>query len=429
MTIRRLTSFIYAAAVICVFISCATHSYDALDAEVRGGQYEKAYADIQKDKKSVYGSDSVRYYLDSGLVAHYAGMHKESTSLLENGDRAIEDAFTKSITQNIASFIANDNTKEYAGEDYENLYVNIFNSLNYYHLGKLEDAMVEIRRMQEKLKNLSVKYNVIEKKLANEDAKAAAKTKGGVNFTNSALARYLSMLFYRARGSYDDARIDCDAIKTAYRDYKNIYNYPLPSSIDGELNIADGQARLNVLAFSGLAPAKVQDTLRIPLYVTNSWIKIALPRMVKRPSDIGAIEIAFDNGKRFRLELLEDIQNVAIETFKKHQGLIEAKSIIRATVKGGATAGFMAAGEDNPTLKLIGVGLQVMTELTERADLRIVRYFPARAYAGGITVEPGEYNFAVSYFGLSGHEIASFKYDNFKISKDSLNLVETFLLK
>jgi hypothetical protein len=61
--------------------------------------------------------------LDKGLLEHYVGNYRDSSQDLENAERLIQDTFTKSVTAGIASYIANDNTKEYPGEDYEDIYL------------------------------------------------------------------------------------------------------------------------------------------------------------------------------------------------------------------------------------------------------------------------------------------------------------------
>jgi hypothetical protein len=420
-------------AVFCIpaFVSCASASFAAIDKAVYSGQYKTALNELEKDKKNIYKKDAILYYLDKGMLSHYAAEYKNSTELLQKGDRAIEEMFTKSITRNIASFIANDNTKEYAGEDYENLYLNIFNALNYYQMNNFEDAMVEIRRIEEKLRYLSVKYNDTEAELAKQDKDAANSAKVNVNFSNCALARYLGMLFYRTNYRFDDARIDRDFLKRAFVDEKNIYTHPVPSSIEEELSIPKNKARLNILCFSGLSPVKTEEVIRIPLIGTGTgnWIKIALPRMVKRTSDVGAIDVIFQDGKKIRLELLEDMQNVAMETFKKHRSITEAKSIIRATIKGGTAAGFSSLSDKNAGMGLIGIGLQIFAEVSEHADLRSSRYFPGRAFVGGITLDPGIYAFKVNYYSVAGYKMASYPFDTVEIKPEKLNLIETCFFK
>ena len=145
-----------------------------------------------------------------------------------------------------ASYLANDTVTEYCGEDYEDIYLNVFNALNYYHLGLEEDAMVEIRRIDEKLRLLAARHGTeitaAQQALLERgtdvpyDSEAAA-----VHFSNSALARYLSMLFYRARGRLDEARIDRDQIRLAFANQPAVYGFPVPDSVDEELRVPAGK--------------------------------------------------------------------------------------------------------------------------------------------------------------------------------------------
>lgn len=411
--------------------SCASYSFDGVDNDVINARYDTAFAKLEKEKKHAYGSDAVRYNLDTGMIAHFGGRYKDSTERLLNGDRAIEAAWTKSISQYTSSYITNDTAIEYAGEDYENIYLNLFNALNYYHLENIEDALVEIRRMEEKLRNLSQRYNTMETELTKKDGEAAKKANVKINFSNSALARYLSILFYRVNKNYDDARIDRDWLKRAFSDQKNIYNFSIPKNIDDELDVPDEKARLNVIAFAGLSPIKEEVVTRVPVIIAAGWIKIALPRMRLRGSKVSAVDIVFDSGKTFKLELIESIERTAEETFKKHLGIIEAKSIIRATVKGGTAAGLMTAGDasNNSGLFLLGLATQIFAEASERADLRIARYFPARSYIGGINLSPGTYSFTVRYLNSAGAVIAAFPYKDVSLKAGELNLFETVFLK
>ncbi|MDR3324435.1 MAG: hypothetical protein LBS82_00400 [Spirochaetaceae bacterium] len=413
-----------------LLFSCATKPFDKIDREVLVGKYGEAEAVLEAEKEALYDDDAILYYLDKGLLAHYAGNYGESSELLQNGERAIEEAFTKSVTENIASFIVNDKSKQYAGEDYEDLYLNVFNALNYHHQKKSEDAMVEIRRLGTKLQTLRSKYDVIEAGLTGEDAGAAEYADVEINFSNSALARYLGLLFYRAAGKSDDARIDRDWLKKAFVDEKPIYPFSTPSSVDEELAVPRDKARLNVIAFSGLSPVKVEEVIRIPL-PPNNWIKIALPEMVRRPSEVGKIELVFEDGAPKTLELLEDIQNVALETFKLHLGMIKAKSVIRGTAKGAVATGLSAAGQanDNGWLALAGLAAQAFAEVSESADLRLSRYFPGKAYVGGVTLPPGTYTFFVNYYDANGGLIESIEQKDVVVQASELNLVETYCLK
>ena len=431
---------IFLYLIFLLFLSCAsTGSFTAVDGDLDRSDYSGSVELLERNKNSLYNNkDSILYYLDKGMLCHYAQRYADSSQLLQDGERAIEAAFTKSISQEISTYLINDNARDYGGEDYEDIYLNAFNALNYYHRGETEGAMVEIRRMNNKLQYLSSKYDTAlsdlqKKALEEERTRIPPNPNAPTKFNNSALARYLGMLFYRGAGLQDDARIDRDWLLAAFANAPTVYPYPVPSSVSGELEIPRGMARLNVIAFGGLSPVKKEHVTRIPLPGGN-WIKIALPEMVSRHSDIQKVELIFDGGSGFELELLEDIDSVAKETFRARQQLIYLKTIIRAVIKSaGATALNVAAnetqGDSSLVYSLFSIVTQIFAEVSEQADIRISRYFPARVYAGGVNLTPGTYSFQIKYFNKNGKEIASVAHENMSVRENVLNLAETVCLK
>jgi hypothetical protein len=421
-----------------LFVSCAARPYAKVDGVAAHGNYQTALELLEKHKKSLYNSqDAVLYYLDKGALSHYAGNFDDSISLLQNGERAIAAAFTKSVMQEIGAYLANDAVQEYAGEDYEDIYIKALNALNYYHKDDLEGALVEIRGMNNKLQYLSAKYaGLIDdmRKKARQDGKSVPDaSQFSTAFANSALARYLGMLFYRGEGKPDDVRIDYDGLRNAFADAPAIYNYAIPASVQDELSVPAGKARLNVLAFAGLSPVKEESVLRIPLGL--NYIKVALPVLTPRASAISRIDIVFDNGMRYNLELLENIEAIARETFKAKEAVIYTRSIIRATVKGATAAAAGQASRDSEdvgTSILLGVfslGAQIFAEASEVADLRISRYFPSKVYVTGITLDPGAYSFSVNYYDARGNLIESFYRQNVVVKENKLNLTEVVCVK
>ena len=416
---------------------CASNPYAKIDDAAYQADYPKSMELLEKDKKKLY-HDRLLYCLDKGMLAHYAEGYGQSIELLQEGDEAIAEAFTKSVTEEIGSYIINDTVRAYAGEDYENIYTNAFNALNYYHNGSLESALVEIRRMTEKLDFLAFTYGE-----AISDLEAAAQEKSGSQparsgssqrLSNSALARYLGMLFYRADGYEDDARVDRDQIKNAFAGAPQVYGFPMPASIDEELDIPPGKARLNIIGFSGLSPVKTQETMRIPIPGPR-YVKIALPIMTPRPSLVTRIEASLGTGQSFTLELLEDMEAVARETFKEKVTMLYLKSVIRATAKGAVSSTLGAASDavDDSTASLVlgalSLGAQVFAEASEQADLRLSRFFPAKAYVGGLTLDPGSYSLQIKYYGSNGSLLYVSNPKPIVVRENTLNLVEAVCLK
>ncbi|MCL1815923.1 MAG: hypothetical protein FWG27_08925 [Treponema sp.] len=427
------------AAFIVLFISCAsTDPYIPIDNLAHEGNFSGSAETLEEKSKTLYREkDRVLYFLDKGMLAHYAGDYEESSALLEQGERAIEENFAVSISQEIGTFILNDRTREYNGEDYEDVYLNVFNALNYYHRGDMDEALVEIRRMNNKLRDLSAKYGVMmtnmQRAALENDTAIPANPDTPVKFSNSALARYLGMLFYRGSGMMDSARIDQNQLRVAMADAPSIYKNPVPSSVRDELVVPAGMARLNIISFTGHSPIKTEEVIRI--YLVNSWIKIALPVMTPRPSRITSIEVALDSGESFALELLEDISAVVTATFAQRKNVIYTKAVLRASVKGIAAEVFHAAADsaeedkEKGLFRLLGFFSQILAEASEQADLRIARYFPGKAYVGGINLAPGTYSFTITYYGGNRRLIAQRRYENVRVSRNTLNLTEDICLK
>jgi hypothetical protein len=429
-----------AGGAVCFFLSCAgsPDAYREIDQGIQAGSYTGALLSMETKgaRKKIYSNKNVvLFYLDRGMIEHYAGLYEDSSRDLEEGERQIESAFTKSLSQEIGSYILNDNTRDYAGEDYEDLYINVFNALNYYHRDDLEGALVEIRRVNEKLRYLSGKYEAAVNKVTSSNSSLAGGNYAveAVKFSNSALARYLGVLFYRGNGNADDARIDMEELKEAYALAPAVYYNPLPGSLDGELEAPRDKGRLNVLGFTGLSPVKeeVNRMIPLPLPSPNDWARLALPHMAARPSSISSVEVVLDSGERFSLELLEDMGMVAQETFKARYGLVLLKTVARTIIKASASAGIGAAldsGNDSGWGSLFSFIGRIAADISERADVRMSRYFPGYAYVGAINLEPGVYSLTVNYYGPDGL-IGSGRQENVLVEAGKLNLTEFVCLK
>lgn len=430
--------------IVCLpffFMSCTSVAhYQKIDEAVARGNYRDGLEQIKSVKDDNYQKkDRVLYDLEAGMLAHYAREYGESSKLLGSAEKNIEAAFTKSVSLEVSSYLVNDNTKEYPGEDYEDIYLNTFNALNYYYNGSTEGALVEIRRMNNKLRYLSTKYGTeitnAQKKIMEKSAEVPYDpATATVSFSNSALARYLGMLFYRGEGLRDDARIDRDQIKLAFANQAAMYPFKIPVSIQDDLDIPAGKARLNVISFSGFSPIKKENAIRIPFTLTN-WIKIAVPVLIIRPSVVARTEVVLSTGERFDLEQVEDMSAVALETFKQKAALIYLKTVLRAVIKASSSVVLDAASEeanDSGTALLLGVlsfGSQIYAEASEQADLRLSRYYPSAAYVGGITLTPGTYSYTVNYYTASDKLIFSVPFENIAIREYKLNLSEAICIK
>jgi len=109
MKIRR--SFFFTLAFIVIFASCATNtkSYKSIDEGVQRGSYDSVLASMNDEKgelrKKVYtDKNDILFYLDRGMVNHYAGYYEESSKDLQMAEQLIEEAYTKSMSQEVGPF-------------------------------------------------------------------------------------------------------------------------------------------------------------------------------------------------------------------------------------------------------------------------------------------------------------------------------------
>lgn len=458
---RVLLILVILFALSCASTKSSKEQFAGIGEKLISRDYQGALKQIEAAKGKFYKEkEKALYYVDAGMLHHYNGDFEQSNTLLSKAETAFDELYTKSLGRGAASMLLNDNVMEYSGEDYEDIYLNVFKALNYVELDKFDDAFVEIRKINEKLSLLEQKH----KKMAKQYNKSKDKKKefeiGKNNFHNSALGRYLSMLLYRAEGKMDDARIDKDKIDEAWQLQSHIYNFSKPS-LNNYLNRTN-KAKINVISFSGRAPDKKANTLYIhteknlviigttkentrgkqnleTLDLIN-WngmkkgyhFKFQLPFMKKRVSNIGRIEVIIDGNTTSDLQQIEDIEKVALETFKIKEPIIYLKTITRTVIKGLVAAKGKKEMEKKISNPLLGFAARLATDAlvgaTENADLRISRFFPAKTSITEIEVTPGVHNIKVKYYSKNGSVLFVDDLGDKNISKSGLSLFESVYL-
>ena len=459
-----------AIAITCILFlasGCANlrtdkSQYAGTDRMLARADYPSAIAKIESARDRAYkAKDRVVYYLDIGMLHHWNGDYETSNAYLEEAERAIEENFTRSITRAASSLVLNDNTLAYAGEDYEDIYLNAFKALNYLALGRNDDAFVEVRRINNKLLQLESKYDRMAEKLSEAEAAQVAFRPGKSPFQDSALGRYLSLLLYRNDAKWDDVRIDLEKINQGWKLQPGIYPFPMPDfSAENDRDVAPN-ARLNIIAFTGLAPDKTASTFYIHTeedlivlagtsedYLGSQrldglsflpWkdmpagyhFKFQLPSMHRRPSRVGHIEVSVAGRDAVVLQRLESLENAAVETFSIKKPIIYLKTLTRAVVKGLAAeeakekmTGDMGSGAAFFTR----IATDLLTDQTENADLRVSRFFPGECAVRELHLEAGTYDIRIRYFGTDGSLLHTDERNGVVLEAGRLNVVESAYL-
>lgn len=432
----------------CASIQTQISHYEDIDREFTNRNYKRAISEIVEAKKEgkYEEKDKVLYYLDIGIALHNAKEYEKSNKFLSIAEQAIEENFTKSISKLATSMILNDNVLDYPGEDYEDIFTNILMSLNYIHLNNLEDAMVEVRRIDVKLSKLQDKYRGVANKLSKTKENVKFKV-GQTNLRYSALGSYLSMLSYLHFGKYDDARIDRERVEKS-----------TPAKMRGFLDEvfetpARGKVPLYPICFIGKSPLKNPLELSLDLNpdlnlgrITipgeekptlffryegeeDLHFKFAVPTITDRDSRIERIRILVNGKFKGEMHYLEDFGNVARMTFEVKKPIIYLRAGLRTFLKAmldkKATEEIDKKTEDKKILgAILKIFVDVATDITESADLRCWRTIPGHSYVGKIELSPGTYNITFEYLNSRGKVIDRELKKSVEVRKDGLNLIE-----
>ncbi len=424
-------------------------------------RYEEAIATISGEEKDIlYNKKSeVVFLLDMGFLHHYAGNYEESNEYLTQAEYRIEELYTESISDIAASLLTNDNALQYAGEDYEDLYTNIIKAINFIKLNSFDGAFVEINRLNNKLNLLEDKYKKLAEKYNKSGKMVDEIDTQSVNFYSSAMGRYLSHLIYYTEGQYGDAELDLKKIDEAFETQKAYYDFKQPNlTLDEETT----DVKVSVLCYGGPSPVKDYTTYRIksagnliiiikestsqsgqkstervgtfpfPGVGDNFYTKIEVPRMVKRNSRIASIRVAVDGGDAGSVQLFESVNNIAIGTFKIKESLIYLKTITRAMVKGVGSAAASSAIErasgSGALGFLSGLVFGAATEVSEKADVRISRFLPARFYVKEMYLPPGQHSISVEYLNDAGNVLYTHYIEDYEVTDNKVNLVSSYYL-
>lgn len=435
----------------CVTVSTRVNYYSTVLTDLQTANFSAAVSKIDQAKlNQQYGQkERLLFYLDKGIIQYYNSEHEASIDNLETADRYMEELFTRSISQAALSYLLDDNIIDYYGEVYENLYLNIFKALNFINMNRFEDAYVEINRVNDKLKELEVKYgSYIDNLNQSEDSKIKIDAKS-FNFSSSVLAHYLSYIVYRADRDPDYSRISHEKMVQAWQAHPDVYNFAQPECIQSPPKVS-GQF-LNVIAFTGTAPykkavgAKITtyddaigiSALEAPVALPNIpfpgskegyHFKFAFPVIRNNPSNVDRIDVLINGRKTGQLELLEDMGNVAVKTFETRRNIIYLKTVVRTVLKG------LASAEAKKKLKkevkadkfwgaILDAAVDIGVDATENADLRSWRTMPQKCYVGEFDITSGQHDIEVHFYNKNNLLVQKKTFSNFSAG-NNLNLID-----
>lgn len=435
--LRRFAIFFFFLLPVLFLISCAptTTHYAKVNQGLLQQDYDYALKLIEENKENYAERNAALYYLEKGIVSHYALQYQESNDSLAKAESIMDELYTKSISKQVSSFLISDNTIPYRGEDFENAMVNLFMALNYIGLGLEEDALVEARKVDNKLNIINSQYEEDKKNIYKEDA----------------FIRFLMGVLYETGGELNDSFISYRKAEEIYtNDYSQNYGVS-PSSflienllsaaqaMDFQEEISEFQrkypgvnymnpaekkemAEIYCIHYNGLGPVKAEKSWLITM--PDAYVaKIAYPIFERRGYQVSQSEITLKNlasnsSYQFTTVLMEDIGSIAIMNLENRMGRIKTKAIARATTKYLVTKASSKVAKDQGG-SMLGLLVQVAGNIasvaTEQADIRHWRLLPAEIRVGRVVVPPGDYEGKIEFVHSNGGVVSSRRIERFKV--------------
>ncbi len=329
--------------------------------------------------------DRAQYLLNTGLLKSVTGDFEGGIDDLQNAKDILNSLQATSVSENLAAATINETLRGYDGSASERVLLHELLSINYLMLDDLDAARVEV-----------LQAAVVMDELATEE-----KPVGQL-----ASAHYITGLVYELGGELDNARI-------SYRKAANLMtlrNLSLPSflqngqgSLGSDLGMDESAdqyreqaflpaeppdpntAEIIVIYWDGVVTSKRGTSTSVWVPSMNQVVSLALPHYP--PSDYVhqpfTLNIA---GQQYRTETIEDIEALLREDLDGESAAIYAMTLARIVSKHQFVK---SANEQNSGLALFA---NIVTMLTESADIRSWNMLPSTIQIGRFSLPAGEYS-------------------------------------
>ncbi|MFH1843659.1 MAG: hypothetical protein ABIF77_10695 [bacterium] len=442
---------------------CATYSatHANLRPELASGQFDKALQTVEENRGS---KDELLYYLERGLILHYADRWQESNQLLQQAEDLAVDLYTKSISEGAFSLFTNDTAISYRAEPFEMAMIPYYRTLNYIYLGEKDEAMVEARKASLYLQQ----YADLTRAAAADGDGATSATGGHLDgdsletLRNNAFLQYLSGMLYEWDGEINDAFIAYRNAASSFAVTKHHLAVQTPPWLGEDLartgnwlgfseelellwrqypelavaaeaaDPATSTATGHVVLFLefGYVAHKIQREFNLPILKDEEnidvgdwaeslvfrmdplwsagsreieyWLRVAMPEMVAEPPSVtGARVTAGVAGSHTVTVPVEDLAGRAVFDFQAKEGTILLKSVARALSK------YLAKQKADDVGVVAGIIANIFGAATETADTRSWLTLPGQIALVRLELPPGQYDLQVELFDQYGQTVAT----------------------
>lgn len=385
-----------AISVVILSSGCATYQSEVDTARNALRDNPKQAVELLRPKAEAEGRDQLVYLLDYATALQAAGQYAESARAFLEAERLADLKDYHSVSKVAASLALSEEMVQYKGDDFEKVLINGLNAVNYLEMGQFENAVVQVRAVNNKLNALRA------------DEKPA--------FNQSPFAFYLGAVLFEADLDFDNAYIlytkayevapsypplRSDLIRAALQaqrpdqvdEWKKQFSdiEIRPEWKDRKLRDQLGEV---VLIFQqGWGPRKAQrpEAPRYPKLVpVNAMIRRARVHVTNEKGEIQSVDS----------DLIYSIEDIAVRALEDDYSRLVASRI------GGVATKAVLADQIRQNNEALGQLAWIAMNIADRADLRQWSTLPASFQLARKSLPAGRYKVRVEGLDLYGNRIA-----------------------
>lgn len=393
--------------------------------QFRQANFEQAQKTLSQDRRAEQRRTRLLFLLNMGVVHQMMGNYQVSNEYFERAFITSED-FRQNPVDIATALVANPRWTEYRGEDFELLMIHFYKAINFIHLGDLDAALVEARR-------LNIRLNAIADQNTRENT-----------YRRDAFIHNLMGIIYEAAGDINNAFI---AYRNAYNiyveDFSELFGLGPPVQLKRDLlrtahrlrffdqleffenkfgmqhDPDEGQGNGDLVVFlkNGLGPVKAEWSLNFTVVrgaggrvdFVNQELGLSFPFFLGSSSeatgqlgDLRVVRVAFPKfverhpvfqGARIRgqgvgqnFEKAQDVNAIAFQSLEDRMLRELGSALLRLGIK---QASEQLVRRENEGL---GALLGIFNAITERADTRNWQTLPHSIHYTRVSLPPGEHN-------------------------------------
>ena len=448
---KRLGAILLLSAVL-LLSGCTTYSskFSELRPQLMQEQYDAALETVESESGS---KDRLLYYLERGLILHFAQRYAESNVEFSAAERLADDLYTKSISEGVFSLFSNDNAISYRARPYEMAMVPYYKSLNYIYLGSPDEAQVEARRASLQLsKYVEASLNAVR----DEDGDQMRKVR------NNAFLLYCSGMLYDSDGEVNDAFLAYRNAAVAYQQNSSLLGVEIPPSLGQDLiRLSDrlgfsseliqikkdcpevfaaaasnsgwqaGSGEVVLFLEAGYIAHKTQIRFDFPVFEGGTysdsdywawemyagmgnmqavisgrkieyWVSVAAPELQDPVGNIGGARVtAGVGGDHVLTHQIANLSREARITFNSEKPTIFVKTMARGLTK------YLASSEIKKQSDLAGALANLFGAATESADTRSWLTLPENVHLARMSLPAGTYDLQVDILDRRGKALGT----------------------